>query len=79
MPFQVETFPIGEFAEPAELIYDTENPFWFPRFTIHGGGTPLDPYMVCDGPMADCSPCSRARKRKTMKTLKQGSQEGGIN
>jgi hypothetical protein len=79
MPYQYSsTSPV-----PAVLDYDEENPFWFPRFVVHGAGSHASPYMVCDGPVADCSPCSRAEKRRRLKqmllTLKQGSQEGSIN
>jgi len=77
MPYSIETHPIGAFA--CELDYDdTDNPFWFPKFTIHGAGSRANPYMVCDDSL-DCSPCARAEKRRMKAWLQQGSQKGSIN
>ena len=71
MPQELTTYPAGEFA--CVLIDDLENPFWYPKFTIHGAGSAINPYMVCSNDL-DCSPCARTRKR----LLSQGSQQGSL-
>lgn len=77
MPQYLNNNPAGEYAAPI-LVYEDDNPFWFPRFLVHGAGSATNPYMVCsDDP--DCSPCSRQRRRKLIKQLKLGSQAGSIN
>jgi len=63
------------------LIYDQDNPFWRPRYTIHGNGTRAYPYELASSPTVSCpsSPNNSPIWRKLKSKLKLGSQEGSIN